>query len=160
MPISNDTSKHSNFPMAGGKSTGTYWFNTGFYALTTMPAEFQRVMDSILSEFPKGQAFINDNLVLSKGTEIEKIVFVGRKFENWIKRIRRLSSQNMILRSWNASGSGISTLVQKTDPIDNLQPPRTLLKSFMGSIHSLRGFDTFSNNCRRLQNRRRRYGCC
>ena len=52
LPLSQDTSVHCNFFLVGGRSTGTYRFKTGFYDLKTMPAEFQRVMDSILLEYP------------------------------------------------------------------------------------------------------------
>ena len=62
----------------GGRSTGTYRFKTGSYELTTMPAEFQRVMDAILSEFPCAYAFIDDILVLSKRTKIEHIALVEK----------------------------------------------------------------------------------
>ena len=71
LPLNENTSKHCNFFLVGGRSTGTYRFKTGFYGLTTMPAEFQRVMDAILAEFPCAHAFIDDILVISKGTKID-----------------------------------------------------------------------------------------
>ena len=71
LPLNENTSKHCNFSLVGGRSTGTYRFKTGFYGLTTMPAEFQRVMDAILAEFPCAHAFIDDILVISKGTKID-----------------------------------------------------------------------------------------
>ena len=52
-------------------STGTYRFKTRFYGLTTMPAELQRAINCILSEFPQAHAFIDDILVVTKGTEID-----------------------------------------------------------------------------------------
>ena len=52
LPLSEETSVHCHFSLVGGQLTGTYRFRTGFYGLTSMPAEFQRVMDSILNEFP------------------------------------------------------------------------------------------------------------
>ena len=70
LPPSPETSVQCNFLLVGGKSTGTNRFQTGFYGLTTMPAEFQRVMDTILSEFPQAHAFIDDILVV---TEVEHI---------------------------------------------------------------------------------------
>ena len=51
IPLIPETSVQCNFSLVGGRSPGTYRFKTGFYGLKTMPAEFQRVMDSILSEF-------------------------------------------------------------------------------------------------------------
>ena len=47
LSLNQETSLHHNFSVVGGKSTGTYRF-TGFYGLTTMRAEFQRVMNSIV----------------------------------------------------------------------------------------------------------------
>ena len=43
-----------------------------------MPAELQRVMDAILSEFPCAHAFINDILIISKGIKIEHIALVKK----------------------------------------------------------------------------------
>ena len=45
LPLSKETSVHSNFSLVGGRSTGTYPFRTDFYGLTSMPAEFKREMD-------------------------------------------------------------------------------------------------------------------
>ena len=146
LPLNENTSKHCNFSLVGGRSTGTYRFKTGFYGLTTLPAEFQRVMDAILAEFPCAHAFIDDILVISKGTKIEHIALVE-------KILAKLDRENMALKlekcqfakntcEWlghRITKSGITPMVRKTDPIDKLAAPKTLsqLKSFMGSIHSL-----------------------
>ena len=45
IPLHVQTAKHCNFQKIGGESTGTYQFTTGFYGLTVMPTEFQKVMD-------------------------------------------------------------------------------------------------------------------
>ena len=91
LPLSPETSVQCNFSLVGGKSTGTYHFQTGFYGLTTMPAEFQRVMDTIFLELPQAHAFIDDNLVVTKGTEIEHISAVERI-------LRKLDCENMSLK--------------------------------------------------------------
>ena len=65
------TSEQCNFSLVGGKSTGTYRFKNGFYGLTSMPAEFQKVIDNLLKQFPQANAFIDDILIESKGTRIE-----------------------------------------------------------------------------------------
>ena len=54
------TSEHCNFLLVGGKSTGIYRFKNGFYVLTSMPAEFQKVIDNLLKEFPQANAFIDE----------------------------------------------------------------------------------------------------
>ena len=146
LPLSPETSVQCNFSLVGGKSTGTYRFQTGFYGLTTMPAEFQRVMDTILSEFPQAHTFIDDILVVTKGTEIEHISTVERI-------LRKLNRENMSLKltkcqfarrecEWlrlKITRTGITPLVRKTEPIESRKAPKTVsqLKSFMGSIHSL-----------------------
>ena len=64
-------SEQCNFSLVGGKSTGTYRFKNGLYGLTSMPAEFQKVIDNLLKQFPQANAFIDDILIESKGTRIE-----------------------------------------------------------------------------------------
>ena len=91
LPLSEETSVHCNFSLVGGRSTGTYRFRTGFYGLTSMPAEFQRVMDSILNEFPQANAFIDDILVATKETEVEHISLVE-------KILRKLNRENISLK--------------------------------------------------------------
>ena len=146
LPLNAETSVQCNFSLFGGRSTGTYRFKTGFYGLTTMPAEFQRAMDCILAEYPQAHAFIDDILVVTKGTAIDHIATVE-------KLLKKLDRENMSLKltkckfaqrecEWlghKITSTGITPLVRKTEPIKALTPPRTLsqLKSFMGSIHSL-----------------------
>ena len=146
LPLNAETSIQCNFSLIGGRSTGTYRFKTGFYGLTTMPAEFQRAMDCILAEYPQAHAFIDDILVVTKGTAVDHIATVE-------KILKKLDRENMSLKltkckfaqrecEWlghKITPTGITPLVRKTEPIEALTPPRTLsqLKSFMGSIHSL-----------------------
>ena len=103
-------------------------------------------MDAIRSEFPCAHAFIDDILVISKGSKIEHIALVE-------KFLRKLDKKNMALKlekckfarnecEWlghRITNSRITPLVRKKDPIDKLASPKSLsqLKSFMGSIHSL-----------------------
>ena len=107
LPLSEETSVHFNFSLVGGLSTGTYQFRSGFYGLTSMLAEFQRVMASILNEFPQANAFIDDILVTTKRTEVEHISLVEKIF--WKLNRENLSKnyQNASLRNENVSGSVI-----------------------------------------------------
>ena len=57
----------------GGRSTGTYKFISGFYGLTVMPTEFQKVMDSILAGTKNAFIFIDDILIVTKGTKDEHL---------------------------------------------------------------------------------------
>ena len=107
------------------------------------------MMDTILSEFPQAHAFIDDILVVTKGTEIEHISTVE-------KILRKLDRENMSLKltkcqfarrecEWlghKITRTGITPLVRKTEPIESLKAPKTVsqLKSFMGSILSLQKY--------------------
>ena len=133
LPLNDNTSKLCNFFLVGGHSTGTYRFKTGFYGLTTMPAEFQRVMDAILAEFPCANAFIDDILVTSKGTKIEHIALVEKILAKLDKEITALKLEKCQFAKntceWlghRITKSGITPMVRKTDPIDKLAAPRTL----------------------------------
>ena len=48
--------------------TGTYRFRTGFYGLTDMPAEFQKAMDYTLIGLKNTFCFLDDVLIVSKGS--------------------------------------------------------------------------------------------
>ena len=143
------TSEQCNFSLVGGKSTGTYRFKNGFYGLTSMPAEFQKVIDNLLKEFPQANAFIDDILISSKGTKIEHIALVE-------KILKKLDISNVALKlrkcefaktecewlGFRIGESGITPLVRKTQAIEDLKTPksRKQLKSLMGSLHSLHKF--------------------
>ena len=47
--------------------TRTYRFETGFYGLTDMPAEFQRAMDCTLAGLNNRFCFFDDILIVSRG---------------------------------------------------------------------------------------------
>ena len=60
--------KHCNFNILGGKSTGTYRFINGFYGLSDMPAIFQKTFDKTLENIPNKFNFLDDILIITKGT--------------------------------------------------------------------------------------------
>ena len=62
------TAKRCNFQIIGGESTGTYRFVTGFYGLSFCPTEFQKVMDILLPKIREVFVFIDDILIVTKGT--------------------------------------------------------------------------------------------
>ena len=111
-----------------------------------MPAEFQRVIDSIWNEFPQANAFIDDILVTTKGTEVAHLSLVE-------KIIRKLNRENISIKlpkcefakrecEWlghRIKETEVTPLKGKTSPIDALAASKTVtqLKSFMGSIHRL-----------------------
>ena len=73
VPLHPLTAKHCNFQIIGGESTGTYRFVTGFYGLTVMPTEFQKVMDLLLARFREVFVFIDDILIVTKRTKNEHL---------------------------------------------------------------------------------------
>ena len=72
------TSEQCNVSLVGGKSMGTYCFKYSFCGLTSIPAEFQKVIDNLLKEFSQANAFINDILIASKVTKVEHIALVEK----------------------------------------------------------------------------------
>ena len=63
------TAKHCTFQIIGGKATGTSRFITGFYGLIVMPTEFLKEIDMELSNLPKTYVFLDDILIVTKGTQ-------------------------------------------------------------------------------------------
>ena len=145
MALDQKTSEKFNFSIVGGKSTGTYRLKNGFYGLTSMPAEFQKVISNLFKECPQANAFIDDILIASKGTKIEHIPLVE-------KVLKKLDVSNALLKlqkcefaktecEWlgcRIGKNGISPLVRKTQAVEDLKPPKTRqqLTSLMGSMHS------------------------
>ena len=67
--VHSETAQHCNFQIIGGRATGTYAFNTGFWGLTTMPPEFQKMNDKILHNTQNTFTFIDDILIVTKGNK-------------------------------------------------------------------------------------------
>ena len=80
IPLDNPIAKHSNFSILGGRATETYRFLIGFYGLTDMPATSQKIIDKTLEGISSKFAFLDDILVITKGTipeheqELDKIL--------------------------------------------------------------------------------------
>ena len=68
-----EKARHCNFNFISGEGTGTYRFLTGFYGLTDMPAAFQKVMDYTLVGLQNGFCFLNDIIVVSRGSKEENL---------------------------------------------------------------------------------------
>ena len=76
VPLLLMTAKHCNFQKNGRESTGTYRLVTGVYGLSVMSTEFQKVMDFLLAKFREVFVFIDDILIVTKGTKdkhLEKV---------------------------------------------------------------------------------------
>ena len=68
-----NTANHCNFNIISGDMTGTYRFQTRFYGFTDMPAEFQKAMDYTLIGLQNTYCFLDDILIVSKGSLTEQI---------------------------------------------------------------------------------------
>ena len=81
VPLDEKTARHCNFQIIGGKATGTYRFITGFYGLTVMPTEFQKVMDKKLSNTANTYVFLDDILIVTKGNQTDHYAKVKQVLE-------------------------------------------------------------------------------
>ena len=73
IPLNELTKKHCNFQIVGGKSTGTYRFTMGYYGLTVMHSEFQKLMDLTLANANSVFVYMDDILFVTKGTKQEHL---------------------------------------------------------------------------------------
>ena len=73
--------------MISGDMTGKYRFETGFYGLTDI-TEFQKAMDYTLIWLKNTYCFLDDSLIVSKGTE------EGHK-QNVLYCLKRLDEENL-----------------------------------------------------------------
>ena len=81
VPLEKETARHCNFQIIGGKATGTYRIITGFYGLTVMPTEFQKVMDKELSSLANTYVFLNEILIVTKGNREDHYLRVKQVLE-------------------------------------------------------------------------------
>ena len=88
VPLQLLTAKHCNFQIIGGESTGLYRFVTGFYGPTVLPTEFQKVMDLVLAKFREVFVFIDDILIVTKGTKNEK--------SNKVRKIQKVMNEALL----------------------------------------------------------------
>ena len=148
--LSQETSRQCNFNIVGGQATGTYRFQTGFYGLADMPAEFQKMVDLTLGNSVGVYAFLDDILIVSNGS-------ASQHQELILQTLAKLDQENLAVKfskchffqcnqinwlGYRISKTGISPLQSKTDAILHLSPPRTLrqLRSFLGAAQHLLKF--------------------
>ena len=84
--------KHGNFNILGGKSAGTYQFINGFYGLSDMPSIFQKTLDRTLENIHNKFNFLDDILIIIKGSQSEHEADIDRG----LSRIDKESLANMI----------------------------------------------------------------
>ena len=113
VPLDEETSKHCNFQIIGGKATGTYRFVTGFYGLTIMPTEFQRAMDQELGNIPNTYVFLDDILTVTRGSKEKHFETVKQVLKKLDNANIRLKWENVNLRQKRSTGWGINYLKQE-----------------------------------------------
>ena len=134
-----DTSRHCNFNIICGDSTGTYRFKTGFYGLTDMPAEFQKAMDYTFVGLTKTYCFLDDIIVVSRGSKESHIKY-------FYKSLQKLDAHNLRINlskchfakhqiNWlgfTFSKNGVKPIESITAAIAEIKAPKTLkqLRSF------------------------------
>ena len=149
VPLHPLTAKHCNFQIIGGESTGTYRFVTSFYGLTVMPTEFQKVMDLLLARFREVFVFIDDILIVPKGTKNEHLNKVREilKAMNEAKLQLKAGKFNFAKQEiewlgFKLTSSGISPIITKVQGIfDKLRPTNLKeLRSFLGVVNQFNRF--------------------
>ena len=149
LPLDEDTAKQCNFNIIGGKATGTYRFNNGFYGLMDMPAELQKAIDKTLYNLTNTFSFLDDIIIVTGGG-------IQNHKEKLFKCLDRLNEENLAINlnkstfakdkitwlGYEIDKKGIKPIVSKTQAILNLKSPTShkQLKSFLGSVHHLKKF--------------------
>ena len=144
-----ETAKHCIFNIVSGDMTGTYRFERGFYGPTDMPAELQKAMDYTLIRLKSTFCFLDDILIVSKGSEEDHFKLVPDCLQKldadnlWINLPQcHFAKKEISWLGYNITQSGTSPLETKTSAILSLQLPNTLkkLRSFLGSVHYISKF--------------------
>ena len=73
-------------------STGTYIFVTGFYCLMVLQTELQKVFDILLAKFREVFMFIDDILIITKGTKQDNI-------DKWQENLKTLDAEKLQLKA-------------------------------------------------------------
>ena len=129
--------------------TGTCRFQTGFYGLRDMAAEFQKAMDFTLIGLKITHRLLDDILVVIKGSLKEHKDYV-------MSCLRRLNDENLEINlpkchfakleidwlGYHISQLGISPIECNMSAILALEAPENLkkLRSFLGSVHYIGKF--------------------
>ena len=141
MRLAPETSKHCNFAITGEKINGYYRFLKGFYGPADIPTIFQEKIDRTLGhQIP---VWLDDIIIATRGTKeqhTQKLESVLTKLENEgykaSKKKSKFYQKETVWLGHTISQDGIRPNKEKTDAINNLDPPTNTktLKSFLGAI--------------------------
>ena len=138
--------KHCNFAIVGGKASGIYRFLTGFYGLTVMPTEFQRIMEEILINIANVYVFIDDILIVTKGTKEEheeKVREVFKKLDSRKLQLKedkcKIAKNEIEWLGFDISEKGVKPHNEKIQGISGKMKPKNLkdLRSYLGAKNQL-----------------------
>ena len=156
-----DTSRHCNFNISCGDSTGTYRFKTGFYGLTDMPAEFQKAIDYTLVDLTDTYCFLDDIIVVNKDNKESHLKYVYKFLQKIDADNLRINlskcyfaKHQINLLGFTFSKNGVKNIESKTTAIAEIKSPKTLkqLQSFLGSVpHLSKFFPNLAKVCHPLR---------
>ena len=149
VPLEEETAKHCNFQIIGGKATGTYRFITGFYGLTTMPTEFQKAMDKELANLQNTYVFLDDILIVTKGTKekhFEAVKQVLKRLGNANVRLKRekckFAEEEIEWLGYKLSQTGIKPINSKVQALTEKLTPKSIkeVRLYLGAVNQLNRF--------------------
>ena len=149
IPLSVEVSRQCNFNIVSGEQTGTYRFKTCFYGLTDMPKEFQKAMDNTLKGLSGVFCFLDDILIVSKGSVMDHNILVDKVITRLDEQGFALNlskcnfSMNQLSRlGYDIDSEGYRPKRSKIDAVLALEPPKLLkqLRSFMGILNHIQQF--------------------
>ena len=149
VPLHLLTAKHCNFQIIGGESTGTYRFVTGFYGLSVMPTEFQKVMDILLAKFREVFVFIDDIFIVTKGTKdehIDKLREILKSLDQAEVQLKAgkctIEKNEIEWLGFKLTETGIWPINTKVQGITEKLRPTNLkeLRSFLGAVNQFNKF--------------------
>ena len=149
VPLEEETARQCNFRIIGGDATGTYRYVNGFYGLTVMPTEFQRIIDKTLEKEKDAFSFIDDILVCTVGTREEHLQAVIKTCGRLDEAGGRLSGPKCIIGvkrvewvSYELDQTGIKPIQSKVQKITDKLQPQTLkqLRSYLGAVNQFNRF--------------------
>ena len=149
IPLSDGASSQCNFNIVCGEQTGRYRFKTGFYGLTDMPKEFQKAVDNTLQGLSGVFCFLQDMLIVSKGSAEDHNILVDKVFvkleeEGFALKLSKceFSLNQLSWLGYDFDSEGDRSKLSKIDAVLALEPSKSLkqLRSFMGILNHPKQF--------------------
>ena len=138
IPLNKATREQYNFSLIGGNATGTYKFQTEFYGLKDMPAEFQKAVDLTLTSCNNIYAYLGDVPMVTKGsieTHRQKLQTVLTKLheENLAIYLNKckFACKQIEWLCFNINSEGTKPITKKTEAIEKILPPKTFKVSWV-----------------------------